>query len=193
MCGGASTRMKRDKAWLNIAGIPLWQFQLQKLRSFAPEILISVRPGNLDISSPECQIVPDVTSGLGPLGGLISVLDRASFDRVIVLAVDMPGMTADYLTTTVQGATSTCGLVPMWQGFYQGLAAAYPKKIIPVVQEVLASDDHSLQHLNRLAIKRHLMRPKIVTSAEEGLFRNWNYLADISLSRCLTSPIKRKI
>jgi len=44
LCGGRSTRMGRDKAFLDWDGRPLWQVQLEKLQQLAPQrLLISCR------------------------------------------------------------------------------------------------------------------------------------------------------
>jgi molybdopterin-guanine dinucleotide biosynthesis protein A len=158
-----------DKALLVHEGRPLWQIQRDKLGGFASEVLISARAGLL-----EAPVIPDQTPGLGPLGGLQSVLAVARHARVVLLGVDMPEMTVTYLADLVNEATAECGIIPELDGFYQGLAAVYPKRILPLVQEILAGPDHSLQHLGRRAIAEGMMKLRAVRPGEARLFQNWN-------------------
>lgn len=175
MAGGRSSRMGSDKALLLLEGKPLWKVQRDKLSSIADEVLISAREGML-----ETPVIPDRMPGLGPLGGLESALSVASHERVVVLGVDMPGMTAAYLHSLLEEASADCGVVPMLAGYFQGLAAVYPRSLLPLVREVLAGEDHSMQHLNRVAVERGLMNVRMVSEEELPLFQNWNTPEDLA-------------
>jgi len=179
MAGGKSTRMGRDKSFLDYHGTPLWSFQLEKLASFASEILISSQTAFPNHPRIEYSLVADEMPGLGPLGGLGSSLMKARHDTLVVLAVDMPTMTQRFLSAIAAEATPDCGIIPEWEGFYQGLAAVYPKKILPLLAEVLNGSDHSLQHLSRLAVEKGLMRVYHVEQNEAGFFQNWNTPLDV--------------
>ena len=180
MAGGKSTRMGRDKAELTYRGMPLWEFQVKKLKSFAGEILISTREGALDALRGEYRIILDDVPGLGPLGGLHQALKTAAFDHVLLFAVDMPAMTAGYLRSLAASVAPGMGLVPEFHGFYQGLAAVYPRSILPLVEANLAGSDRSFQNLNRQATAQGLMRALPVQAGEESLFENWNSPEDVS-------------
>jgi molybdopterin-guanine dinucleotide biosynthesis protein A len=171
--------MGRDKAFLDYYGTTLWSFQLEKLASFASEILISSQATFPDHPSIEFSVVADVVPGLGPLGGLGSALMKARHDTLAVLAVDMPKMNQRFLAGIAAEATSDCGIVPEWEGFYQGLAAVYPKKILPLLAQVLGGSNHSLQYLNRLAVEKGVMRVHQVEGNEGGFFQNWNTPGDV--------------
>lgn len=179
MAGGKSTRMGRNKAFLDYYGTPLWNFQLEKLASFASEILISSQTAFPDHPRIEYSLVADEVPGLGPLGGLGTALLKARHDTLVVLAVDMPKMTQKFLAVIAREATADCGVVPEWEGFYQGLAAVYPRKILPLLTEVLSGTNHSLQHLNQLAIERGMMKVHRTAKNEGGFFQNWNSPDDI--------------
>lgn len=172
MAGGRSSRMGQDKAFLQIEGKPLWEYQLEKLSSFAAEVMISGRWEMSDLTA--TPVVVDRTPGLGPLGGLQSVLAIARHERTLILGVDMPKMSAVFLESLVNEATEDCGIVPMLEGYFEGLAAVYPRRILPVVKEVLAGNDHSMQRLNRIALEHGMMQVRPVSPHEQVLFHNWN-------------------
>ncbi len=167
--------MGSDKALLLLEGKPLWKVQWEKLSSIADEVLISARDGML-----EAPVIPDRMPGLGPLGGLESALSVARYERIVVLGVDMPLMTAAFLNSLIEEATPDCGIVPMFAGYFQGLAAVYPRSLLPLVREVLAGEDHSMQHLNRLAVQHGRMNIRMVSEGERPLFQNWNTPEDLA-------------
>ena len=183
MAGGRSSRMGSDKALLLLNGHFLWKIQQAKLSEIADEVLISARKGMLD--SP---VIPDQVPGLGPLGGLESALSVASHERVVVLGVDMPRMTSTYLALLLAEASADCGIVPVLEGYFQGLAAVYPKAILPLLREILGGKDHSMQHLNRLAVEEGLMRERPVSPDEAILFQNWNTPEDLMPGGAPTLP-----
>ena len=177
MAGGKSSRMGCEKAFLLLDGKPLWLLQREKLLSIADEVLISAKEGMKEqLKSP---IILDRTPGLGPLGGLESALVAARHERLVVLGIDMPFMTAAFLNALLEESTNLCGVVPMLAGYFQGLAAVYPRSLLPLVREVLTGEDHSMQHLNRLAVERGLMNVRMVSEGERPLFQNWNTPEDL--------------
>src|SRR6476659_3626346 len=95
LAGGRSTRMGRDKASLPYAGGALWEHQLATLRSTgAGEVCIS-GPRHGPYASCGLPILEDRTPNVGPLAAIETALPRAPY--VVVLAIDMPAMRADFL------------------------------------------------------------------------------------------------
>src|SRR5205807_2568449 len=97
LAGGKSSRMGRDKAALLVRGEPLWRHQLATLRATEPaEFFIS---GKCDgpFAGCEVEILADEFPDCGPLGGIATALRRCASERLLVLAVDMPAMTAAFL------------------------------------------------------------------------------------------------
>lgn len=174
LAGGNSSRMGCEKALLPVNGLPLWLFQQRKLEQLASDVIISSRKGLLDV-----PVVVDCIPHLGPLGGLVSTLPLARQERVVVLGVDLPQMTADFLRRLLAESTSHCGVVPMLDGYFEGLAAVYPRSLLPIVKEVLSGHDHSMQLLHRLAVERGMMRRREVRGEERHLFENWNLPSDL--------------
>src|SRR5262245_51623819 len=121
--------MGRDKAGVQVRGQPLWERQLSTLRQVQPaELLIS---GRLDgpYARAGVEIVKDITPGRGPLSGLEAALHRASHPLVLVLAIDLPEMTVEFLSRLIWFATQRGGergMVPRLNGHFEPLAAVYP-------------------------------------------------------------------
>ena len=113
LAGGKSSRMGRDKSALLVNGEPLWQHQLATLHATEPaELFIS---GKSDGPYADCgvEILTDEFPDCGPLGGIATALRRCKSDYVLVLAVDMPAMTAEFLRTLLDESQRTAkGIIP---------------------------------------------------------------------------------
>ena len=138
LAGGQSRRMGRDKALLPLPdGRLLWQRQLDVLRALEPaELFISgpARPG----FPADVPTVGDIgPTMLGPLGGIAAVLATMRSARLLVLAVDLPMMTAAFLRGLLRHDPSqTQGAIPQAaDGFFEPLAAIYPRTALPVALE----------------------------------------------------------
>ena len=175
LAGGKSTRMGRDKAGVLINGEPLWQRQLATLRATAPrELFISGKPDG-PYADAGVEIVSDITPDCGPLAGFEAALRRASHPLVLVLAVDLPAMTADFLSALVCEATvSSKGCVTRDEHWFEPLAAVYPHTCLPLATECLLSEDRSMQRFVRLAAEQGHISIRELAENERTLFRNVN-------------------
>jgi len=97
LAGGRSSRMGRDKALLAIDGRTLLDRAIELLREAgATKVLVSGdRPGG----------IPDMTPGLGPVGGIASVLSQVDDGAFVVMPVDMPALDIDTLHVLLDAAT----------------------------------------------------------------------------------------
>jgi molybdopterin-guanine dinucleotide biosynthesis protein A len=172
--------MGRDKAGVVVGGQVLWERQLATLRECgASEVLIS---GRVDgpYAGAGVEIVEDAVPGLGPLGGLEAGLRRARWPLVLVLAIDLPEMTAEFLMALVRAAAEDgLGLVPGDGDELEPLAAVYPRAGHSLVVESLRMEDRSMRHFVRRAMERGLLRTVQVSEAGRGLFRNVNRPGDL--------------
>ncbi|MDD5199576.1 MAG: molybdenum cofactor guanylyltransferase [Terrimicrobiaceae bacterium] len=177
LAGGKSSRMGRDKCLIEIDGIPLWRRQWELLGGIAGESMIvaPVRPG---WCPPDLRWVADAVAGCGPLGGLAVALAAATHDRVLILAVDLPGMNSDYLKKLLAHATGACGIVPVMDRLFQPLSAVYPRSALAATLRQLATPDKSLQPLLRRLVAEGIMKSAPVEEADRPLFRNLNTPGD---------------
>ncbi len=179
LAGGRSRRMGRDKALLPLAdGRLLWQRQL--------EVLWELQPAELFISGPERAGFPatvprleDETPGLGPLTGIVTALKAMRSPRLVVLAVDLPMMTTEFLLRLL---ADDHGVIPQIDdGFFEPLAAVYPRSALVTANDQLRSADRSLQTFARRLVTSDQATAHLLTSGEMPLFANWNRSEDISL------------
>lgn len=181
LAGGQSKRMGSDKAALIVAGTPLWQRQLEKLRATgADEVFISGRKDG-PYAQAGVPIVEDLTPGAGPLAGFEAALRHARNHWLLVLAVDLPDVPVAFLSQLVRDSmASNAGLVPSREEWLQPTAAVYSRDALPLVEECLKSDNRSLRRFFRLAHKRGFATVRPISEAEQAHFRNLNAPADLA-------------
>ncbi len=172
--GGNSTRMGSDKAHLPWRGIPLWRHQLITLTSMEPEDILICCGQRTDFSVPNARVIPDELPNRGPIAGVSAALAAATHEQILVLAVDLPEMTAKYLSGLLAATTPERGIVGARDGFYEPLAAVYPRRAAALAAEVAVDPDHSMQHFVRRAVAADLLAVRPITRPEEIFFRNVN-------------------
>jgi molybdopterin-guanine dinucleotide biosynthesis protein A len=184
LAGGASTRMGFPKALADVEGKPLWRTQIEKLAALLPAELFFSAPEGLELPAGTWTLIRDEKTGLGPLAGLAAAHRIMSAGWLIVLAIDLPRMTASYLET-LRGRAFTSGLgqVPELDGRYLGLAAIYPRAFLDRHLDAhLRSDDRSVQRLVRAGIAEGSLASCPVAENERHLFQNVNTPEDLSAS-----------
>lgn len=175
LAGGKSTRMGRNKALIEIDGLPLWQRQLRILEELKPgEIFIS---GEFD--SPGYTSIPDAQINAGPLGGIVASLRHCSTPLLVVLAVDLPKIRAAFLRGLLTDCSNDRGAMAMIDDRFEPLAAVYPRTALPVAERQLASGEYSLQVFCRDCVNQRLVRQMELADDQKPLFRNLNAPADL--------------
>lgn len=182
LAGGRSTRMGQDKAWLDWQGKPLWQHQLRTLQALLPErpLLLSARPEQ-EISDPALLLVPDPPhADEGPLGGIVRCLETAR-QPVLVLAIDMPGMSDGFLREELlRQWDGAHGIVFTGPGGFEPLAAIYTPEMLPLLSQALAKQQLGLQGLIRSAVAEGLMQVIETAPQHVPFFHNVNRPEDIT-------------
>lgn len=93
--------MGRDKSLVSLAGQPAVQRQAALLREVTRRVVVSVRPDQLTgedraaFTGLEC--IADDTPGAGPLGAIVTVARHFPEHALLIVAVDLTGLTASAL------------------------------------------------------------------------------------------------
>jgi molybdopterin-guanine dinucleotide biosynthesis protein A len=88
LAGGASRRMGRDKALLEVDGQPMAVRVADALAGAGASEVFCVG-GDPELRSHGLRLVGDEHPGEGPLDGLVAALSNAAHDLVVVLACDL--------------------------------------------------------------------------------------------------------
>jgi molybdopterin-guanine dinucleotide biosynthesis protein A len=179
LAGGASRRMRRDKAWLEIDGRSLIQIAVEKARALGvAEVYISGRAG-VDYSAWRCPVLHDLEPGVGPLGGIERGLDACATELLLVLAVDLPRMSTEFLERLVGRCDEQTGVVPRMGERWESLVAVYPKRCHALAREGLARGRRAAAGFAEACLVAGAVRACEVAAADAPLFANWNSPADL--------------
>ncbi len=180
LAGGRSTRMGADKALLRWDGRRLLDRQLDLLRTLGPtDLYISGRAG-VDYAVAGVSVVLDAAPGLGPLGGLAAVLGAVTTAHVVVLAVDLPALTPEFLLRLLRLRTEGAGVVPRSAAGWEPLAAVYPREILPLVRMHIEQRKLALHRLIDAGIAAGLLIEARIADQNSGVFRNVNTPEDMT-------------
>lgn len=124
LVGGKSTRMGRDKAFVEFEGKTLLDRALSMLRRVTPEVALV---GARDRFTGYGAVVEDVFPNAGPLAGIHAALRATQTDMNLLLAVDLPLVSEALLRFLVRRAEKTAALatVPRTSDGWQPLCAVY--------------------------------------------------------------------
>ncbi|NYF80291.1 molybdenum cofactor guanylyltransferase [Granulicella arctica] len=184
LAGGKSSRMGRDKALLELAGRPLVQHAAEKLRLVCADVHILSGNEQLAAFGP---LVADVHPGCGPLGGIEAALLHLRSTWSLILPVDVPFVTADFLAGWVAEIVATSAArVAMFtvDGRPQPTLCLLHQEVTPFVQRAVERGEFKLFPMLEEA-GRMLAEAQSKRADEVFLNRSWN---DGSMFANLNTP-----
>ncbi len=138
LAGGASSRMGRDKALLEIGGVPLLARSAQLLEPLVGPVIVVGAPERY--ASLGLRVVADDRSGVGPLGGLATALRLCEAPWALVVGCDLPYLSADWLTWLLERALASPAeaVVPESSRGLEPLCAVYRAQCAPALAQAIA-------------------------------------------------------
>jgi molybdenum cofactor guanylyltransferase len=177
LSGGQSSRMGTNKALLPISEKPNIERIKDELdKNFEEMILVTNHPevyGFLKI-----KMVSDHYPGKGPLAGVHAGLLATSHEANLVVACDMPFISAGLGAILVENLREYDAVVPIIGGTKHPLFAVYRKKIVNEIKSCLENNSlrmiHLLDKLNVLYINEEDLKTYNKESLEQ-IFFNMNH------------------
>jgi molybdopterin-guanine dinucleotide biosynthesis protein A len=176
LAGGRSSRMGADKAFLDLAGKPLIARAVDLVREIVPEVTIVGDRRKFAAFGP---VIQDVYRDCGPLGGIHAALMDSRAELNVILAVDLPFVSAQFLRYLLMRAESsgTTVSVPSIGGYFQPLCAVYRKQFLFSAEHALSEGKNKIDHLFR--------EVTLCMVSEEDMTANG---FDVSIFRNLNTP-----
>jgi molybdopterin-guanine dinucleotide biosynthesis protein A len=145
LAGGRSVRMGRDKAVVALAGRPLLELMLDKLRMLG--LRARVAGLRTPLAHADAEVLRDAHPDCGPLSGMETALARSEAALVLVLGVDLPLLETEFLFWMLERAATTGAIatIPRLGGETQPLCAVYRRELLAGVTEALESGDYKVK------------------------------------------------
>jgi molybdopterin-guanine dinucleotide biosynthesis protein A len=146
LAGGKSTRMGRDKAFLELAGRTLLQRALALAGTVAQTVFIV---GEAKIFAGFGRMAEDVYRERGPLGGIHAALVTSATEWNLMLAVDLPFVEPKFLEYLVSKARETSAMVTVARasGGWQPLCAVYRRGFAEIAERSLREGRNKIDTL----------------------------------------------
>lgn len=141
LAGGASRRMGRDKALLQVDGVSLVDRAVARMATVAEHVLVASGPRALGRPD-EVADAPDCS---GPLAGIVGALRRFDGDVLAVVPVDAPDTEPRVIARLAElcheSGRAACVLDA--DGHVQALHAVIAREAAPAVEARLAAGERS--------------------------------------------------
>jgi len=174
LAGGKSTRMGKDKAFLELGGRTLLAHALDLAGTVARDVRIV---GEANKFAAFGSVVEDVYHERGPLGGIHAALASTTTELNLMLAVDLPFLQPEFLKYLISEARKTGALVtvPRVGGGLQPLCAVYRRAFAEVAERSLQEGRNKIDPLFAEVETRVLGEEDLSRAGfSEGMFRNLN-------------------
>ena len=181
LCGGKSSRMGFDKAFIRAGGKTLVERQVEALSGRFRKIILATNSPERYRLPRRVEKVADAVPGLGPLGGLASALERSDLRYNFTVACDMPFVSPDlaaYMAGSIKKGYQA--VVPFYRGEYQPLCAVYSRDCLGEIREALAGNRLKIVRLfSRLKVRKVPLRELKKFGDPDIYFRNINTPGDL--------------
>jgi len=153
LCGGASARMGRDKALIQLEGQPLAVRVATRISRVADPVMLA--PGTAGrLTHLGYAEVADDPAGVGPLGGLVGGLAASPHHLLAAAAVDMPFVSPELMRLLAELHGDEDAVVPVTNSGVEPLHAVYAKTALPILREACAEGRFVLRAvLERLRVR----------------------------------------
>ncbi|MDM5131800.1 molybdenum cofactor guanylyltransferase MobA [Aeromonas piscicola] len=177
LAGGRATRMGgEDKGWVKLAGRPLIDHVLDRLRPQVDEVLINANRSQDRYQALATVISDDNPDYLGPLAGMQAGLAAARHDWVLFVPCDGPALPHDLMARFRAALTPVTELVVAHDGdWLQPVVALLHKSQLPSLSAALAEGERKID----IWFARHRMA--VVSFADQpDAFINLNSPAELA-------------
>ena len=140
LTGGQSSRMGRNKAFVEVGGRPIIERIIERVSNLGSEVML-ITNSPADYAHLELPSYPDLILGKGPLGGLYTALTHAQNAYILAVSCDQPFLNPMLLRYIIGLREAYDVVVPLNRESYpQSMHAVYGKGCIEPIRERLEAD-----------------------------------------------------
>jgi molybdopterin-guanine dinucleotide biosynthesis protein A len=183
LAGGKSTRMGQDKAAVTLNGLTLLQHALAALREVCRDVAIL---GKCELYGSLGPVYEDIFPGCGPLGGIHTALSNSQTPLNLIIAVDTPFLSPDFLSYLADRAIDSSAIVttPEIDEYTQPLCTVYSLDFRSIAEQALRQGNYKIVPLfpkdRTLVIKEAELRQFAFAT---DMFENLNTPEDLARAR----------
>jgi molybdenum cofactor guanylyltransferase len=174
LAGGASQRMGRDKALLELNNRPLIAIVVERMAEVCGEVMI-VSSDRRPYAGFGVPVVEDRFRDVGVLGGLHAGLEAASFELTLAVGCDMPSLNPDLLRAFAEWAEGFDVALLRCGEQVEPLHAAYRRTCLPAIEAVIrAGKRRVVSFFSRVTVRYVTLEDVAPIDPHLDSFRNVN-------------------
>lgn len=152
--------MGSDKALLRVNGETMIERAIRVARVVATKTVIV---GPRERYSSFGETIEDVYPDSGPLSGLHAALASTQTDLNLVLSVDTPNITPEFLSwlASLAEQSKEMAVIPQTDDGVQPLCGVYRRALLPLVEQALKERDYKVDHLFSQVPTRYISEKEI--------------------------------
>jgi len=170
--------MGTDKALLSLGDQTLLARALKTAAAVADKVAIV---GPRERYAAYGEVIEDIYTGCGPLAGIHAALTATQTECNLVLSVDTPLITAEFLKWLLEQARNSTEVVvvPDALGGQQPLCAVYSRSVAGAAEHALKDADYKIGHLFSRLPTRYISEAEMLRAGfSPEIFRNVNTAAE---------------
>jgi molybdopterin-guanine dinucleotide biosynthesis protein A len=162
LAGGKSSRMGTDKGFVHYKKKPLIQLALNLIQPYCSEVLISAN--STVYAKMGVPVINDIIEDIGPLGGILSCLKQAKFEKSLVIACDMPSIESKIMNSLIE-AHPLADLVYLTlpSGKIQSLPLILNRSTIQIIESQIDQNQFALHKFILKCARSHKLISQEVT------------------------------
>lgn len=145
LAGGKSSRMGKDKGFLNFNDKPLVQTIVEQLQPVVNKIIIV--SNNPDYEKFGLNVIPDLIKYTGPAGGIHAALTNAKSEQIFIVSCDMPFITTPAAAYMMKHAAHSQITLPLYHGKIQPLFGVYSRQCLAKWKQLIEQGIIKLQEM----------------------------------------------
>jgi molybdopterin-guanine dinucleotide biosynthesis protein A len=144
--GGRSSRMGRDKAWLELDGQTMIERVITAIKAVTTDV--SVIANSAEYKRLGLPVYADTHIGIGPLEAIRTALANASTSRVLLVGCDLPFVTAELFSFLLSLKGDDQAIVPVGaDDRLEPLCAVYSTNALSSVIRLIENDGRKVSLL----------------------------------------------
>lgn len=143
LAGGESRRFGRNKALVEVRGVPLIERVTGVMQSLFPQVILVTNTPD-EYAHLQLPMHEDIIKGLGPLGGIYTGLTVMEDEAGFFVGCDMPFLNRDLIHHMVRIRKRFDAVVPRVSNKLESLHALYTKGCLGAIRHLIDSREYQI-------------------------------------------------
>lgn len=147
LCGGKSSRMQTEKGLVCFNEKPFIQYIINAIKPIANNIVLVTN--NEDYKIFGCNLIEDIYTNKGPVGGIYTALEHSKVENNLILSCDIPFITTEVLKILIDNHLSSENNITFLSDGIKNypLIGVYKKLLVNLFEEAILNEKLKLQRV----------------------------------------------